>query len=127
MLRCAWCGSRHGILRGWFHRFDRCQNCGMSVQRGQDGFELGAATVNAILTFGALVAAAGISIAVTYPAVAVARLLIVLGAVAVLLPILLYPFTYTLWFTVELLMERPSDKELSAAEQYAGKNFGSNA
>ncbi len=98
----------------------------MSVQRGQDGFELGAATVNAILTFGALVAAAGISIVVTYPAVAVARLLIVLGAVAVVLPILLYPFTYTLWFTVELLMERPSDKELSAAEQYVGKNFGSN-
>lgn len=99
----------------------------MSVQRGHAGFELGAATVNAILTFGSLIVAAGISIVVTYPDVAVARLLIVLGAVAVVLPILLYPLTYTLWFAIELLMERPSEQELAAAEQYVGANFGSNA
>jgi uncharacterized protein (DUF983 family) len=116
-LRCAWCGSRHGILRGWFHHQDACQNCGLSVQRGQEGFELGAASINAILTLGAIIAAAAISIAITYPEVAAAPLIVVLGIVAVVLPILLYPFTYTIWFAIELLMERPSPQELARASE----------
>ena len=49
MLQCAWCGARPGFLRGWFKRHDSCQHCGLSVQRGHDGFELGAATVNAMI------------------------------------------------------------------------------
>ncbi|MCU1389724.1 MAG: hypothetical protein JWL72_3062 [Ilumatobacteraceae bacterium] len=87
----------------------------MSVQRGQDGFELGAASVNAILTLGALIAAAGISIVVSYPEVAVRPLVIVLGIAAVVLPIVLYPFTFTLWFAIELVMEPPSPADLAAA------------
>ena len=87
-LRCAWCGNRPGFRRSWFKRYDSCQHCGLSVQRGQEGFELGAATVNAI---------------------------IVLGAVAVVLPVLLYPFTFTIWFAVELMMDPPSPRDLEAA------------
>jgi uncharacterized protein (DUF983 family) len=114
-LRCAWCGSRHGIVRGWFHRHDTCQHCGMSVQRGQDGFELGAASVNAILTLGALIGAATIAIVVMYPDVSTGPLVAVLVAVAVVLPVLLYPFTSTIWFAIELLMERPSADEIGRA------------
>jgi hypothetical protein len=87
----------------------------MSVQRGLQGFELGAATINAILTLGALVIAGAVSIIVTYPDVAVVPLIVVLGAAAVVLPILFYPFTYTIWFAVELMMEPPTDKDLEAA------------
>ena len=87
----------------------------MSVQRGQDGFELGAATVNAILCLGALIAAATVSIIVTYPDVAATPLIIVLSAVALVLPVLLYPFSYTIWFAVELAMEPPSEADLAAA------------
>ena len=115
MLRCAWCGDRSGFRRGWFGRNDNCRHCGMSVQRGQDGFELGAATVNAILTLSALVAAGGISIVLTYPEVAVRPLVIVLGIAAVVLPVVLYPFSYTLWFAIELVMEPPSPADLAAA------------
>lgn len=91
----------------------------MSVQRGQDGFELGAASVNAILCLTVLVAAAAVSIIITYPEVAVRPLVIVLGAAAVLLPILLYPFTYTLWFAIELMMEPPSAADIAAAAAHA--------
>ena len=92
----------------------------MSVQRGQDGFELGAASVNAILCLGVLIAAAGISIITTYPEVAVRPLVIVLGVAAVLLPILLYPLTYTIWFAIELMMEPPSPADIAAADQRIG-------
>lgn len=115
MLRCAWCGDRPGFRRGWFTRHEACQHCGLSVQRGQDGFELGAASVNAMLCLGALIAAAAVSIVITYPDVAAAPLIIVLSAVAVVLPVLLYPFTYTIWFAVELVMEPPSASDLEAA------------
>jgi hypothetical protein len=93
----------------------------MSVQRGQDGFELGAASVNAILCLGALIAAAGVSIVITYPEVAVRPLVIVLGAAAVVLPILLYPLTYTIWFAIELMMEPPSPVEIAAAAGRVGE------
>ncbi len=87
----------------------------MSVQRGQEGFELGAASVNAILTLGALIGAAAIAIVVMYPDVSTGPLVAVLVAVAVILPVLLYPFTYTIWFAIELLMERPSADEIERA------------
>jgi len=114
-LRCAWCGARRGIIRSWFRRDDSCQTCGLSVQRGQEGFELGSASINAIVTFAAIIIAATISIVVTYPEIAVVPLSIVLGAVAIVLPIVLYPFTHTIWFAVELLMEPPSAQELGDA------------
>jgi NhaP-type Na+/H+ or K+/H+ antiporter len=93
----------------------------MSVQRGLDGFELGAATINAILTFGLLVLTAVISIIVTYPEVSVRPLLIILGSGAIVLPVVFYPFTYTIWFAVELMMEPPSDSDLVTARKRIGE------
>ena len=115
MLRCAWCGNRPGFRRSWFKRYEACQHCGLSVQRGQDGFELGAATVNAMLVLGALIIAAAVSIVITYPDVAAVPLIIALSAVAIVLPVVLYPFTFTIWFAVELLMEPPSLHDLESA------------
>jgi len=114
-LRCAWCGDRPGFRRGWFRRADSCRHCGLSVQRGLEGFELGAATVNATLTFGVLVVVSAVSVVTTYPDVAVGPLLISLGIAAILMPIVFYPFTYTIWFAIELLMEPPSAADVAAA------------
>jgi uncharacterized protein (DUF983 family) len=116
-LRCAWCGARRGIIRDWFHRYDSCQNCGLSVQRGQEGFELGAASINAIVTLGFLIVAGAIATVVMYPDVAWVPLIVVLAIVAIGLPILLYPFTFTIWFAIELLMEKPSPVELARASE----------
>lgn len=77
--------------------------------------------MNAILTLGALVVAGGISVAVMYPDVATVQLIVVLGITAVVLPIVLYPFTNTLWFAVEILMEPPSASELAAARDRVDK------
>ena len=87
------------------------------MQRGDDGFELGAATVNVMLVLAALVVTAGVSVVITYPDVATLPLISVLGVVAVLLPIVLYPFSFTIWFAIELLMDPPSAKALAEAEQ----------
>jgi uncharacterized protein (DUF983 family) len=117
LLQCAWCGDRPGFRRGWFRRYDSCQHCGLSVQRGHDGFELGAATMNVMIMLATLVVAGGVSVVITYPDVAVTPLMVVLGIVALVLPVVLYPFSYTIWFATELLMDPPSDEWLARATE----------
>ena len=117
-LRCPNCGGRRAFLRGWFRTVPRCRTCGLAWRRGQVGFELGAAAINAMFTIGLLLVAMAVGIAITLPDIDVVPLLIVLGALAIVIPIVLYPFTYTVWFAIGLLMERPSDKEVSEAEAH---------
>ncbi len=118
--RCPQCGSRRTFLRGWFHTHPRCRTCGLRWRRGQVGFELGAASINAVITLGALVVGMAIGIAVTYPDVAVVPLVVILGVAAVVVPVLAFPYTYTIWLAVELAMERPSAAELADAAEHAG-------
>ena len=105
--RCPWCGGRGAFFSGWFHKHETCRTCGISWRRGYEGFELGALAISAVLVLGLLVVAMGIGIALTLPDVAVVPLLLILGVGAIVLPILLYPVSYTLWQAVDLAMRPP--------------------
>jgi uncharacterized protein (DUF983 family) len=111
-LRCPWCGSRRTFLRGWFRRYERCRTCGVRWHR-EEGFELGAVTMNTIVTFGALTLAMVIGFVVTYPDVPVLPFVLALMAVGVVLPVLIYPFTYTLWLAFDLTVKPPEEAELA--------------
>ncbi|MEO6122682.1 MAG: DUF983 domain-containing protein [Ilumatobacteraceae bacterium] len=115
MLRCPWCGSRRTFLRGWFHRHDRCRTCGIRWRR-EEGFELGAVTMNTVITMFVLVVAMAISLVVTIPDVPVGKLIISLSIVAVALPVIIYPFTYTLWLALDLTVHPPDKAELVQAD-----------
>jgi uncharacterized protein (DUF983 family) len=114
-LRCPWCASRRTFIRGWFRRHDRCRTCGLAWRR-EEGFELGAVTVNTIVTFGALTVAMVVGFVATSPDIAVVPIVLALSAVAVVMPIVIYPFTYTVWFAFELAVHPPEAAELAAAE-----------
>jgi uncharacterized protein (DUF983 family) len=114
-LRCPWCGSWRNFLRGWFRRYPRCRSCGIAWRR-EEGFELGAVTVNTIVTFGALTLFMVVGFIMTAPDVPVLRFVLGLMAVGILLPILIYPFTYTVWLAFDLMVHPPDDKELAQAE-----------
>ena len=109
--RCAWCGGRGAFFTGWFAKQDRCRTCGIGWQRGYEGFELGALAISAVLVLGTLVAAMTVGIVLTLPGVDVLPLLLILGAGAVVLPILLYPVSYTLWQAVDLAMRPPEPED----------------
>ena len=47
-------------------------------------------------------------ITATYPDMSAGPLVVVLCGVVAIVPVVLYPFTYTLWFAVEMLMDPPS-------------------
>lgn len=105
--RCAWCGGRGAFFTGWFAKQDRCRTCGIEWRRGYEGFELGALAISAVLVLSTLVVAMTVGIALTLPGVDVLPLLSILGAGAVVLPILLYPVSYTMWQAVDLAMRPP--------------------
>lgn len=68
---------------------------------------MGAATINAIVTFGLLVVGIGIGVVATLPDVAVVELVLGLGAAGIVIPIAIYPMSYTVWQAVDLAMHPP--------------------
>ena len=114
MLRCPWCGSRRTFVRRWFGKYDRCRTCGIRWRR-EEGFELGAVTINIVLTFIVLTAAMTIGFIRTSPDIPVLPMVLSLVGVAILMPIVIYPFTFTIWLALDLAVHRPDVVELAEA------------
>lgn len=106
--RCAWCGGRGAFFTGWFAKQERCRTCGIEWRRGYEGFELGAMAISAVVCFGGLIVAMVVGILATLPEVTVLPLLLILAVGAVVLPIVVYPFSYTIWQAVDLAMRPPA-------------------
>jgi hypothetical protein len=88
------------------------------------GFELGAVTVTTIITFGAVVIGVAAGLILTAPDFAVLEIMIGLVVVAVVMPILIYPSSYTLWQACDLAMRPPKTGELvSRAEPSPGTDI----
>jgi uncharacterized protein (DUF983 family) len=113
--RCAWCGGKGSFFTSWYGKADRCQTCGIAWERGYEGYELGAATMGVFLTFGSIIFWMVLSVII---GVALVPLLLVAGALAVGVPILGYPLTYTVWQGVDLFIRAPSDDDIQAAEAW---------
>jgi len=118
--RCPWCGDRRAYFVGWFTRREACRACGTPWRRSDVGFELGALTVMTILTFGALLVAATVAMILTAPDIAVVPIVVASIAVAIVLPILIYPSSYTIWQAMDLAMRPPAPGEL-ASEPVRGR------
>lgn len=74
------------------------------------GFELGAAAIAAIIVMGPLVLAMGVVVAITWPEIEVVPMMIVFIAGGLILPMILYPVSYTMWQAIDLMM-RPVEPE----------------
>ncbi|MGH9132346.1 MAG: DUF983 domain-containing protein [Ilumatobacteraceae bacterium] len=107
LRRCPWCGDRHAYFTGWFSKQPACRRCGTPWRRGDSGFELGAATVNTIITFALIVAAFAVAMIATYPDIPTWPIVIGLVIAAAVIPVLIYPITYTLWQALDLAMRPP--------------------
>ena len=64
----------------------------------------GAAAIAAIICMGPLVVALGVMVAITWPELAVVPLVVVLGVGALVLPVALYPSSYTVWQAIDIVM-----------------------
>ena len=64
-------------------------------------------TINIVVVFGTLIIGLIVGVVATSPDIAVLPLILVLGAVAIVLPIAIYPMSYTVWQAVDLTMHPP--------------------
>ncbi len=114
VLRCPWCGSRRTFIRRWLGKYERCRTCGIRWRR-EEGFELGAVTLNTVLTFIVLTICMTVGFIMTSPDIPVLPFVLSLVGIAVLMPIMIYPFTFTLWLAIDLAVHRPDEAELAQA------------
>jgi uncharacterized protein (DUF983 family) len=114
LRRCPWCSGRGAWFVGWFSKQDHCKTCGLRWDRNQDGWELGAMMIAIVAAIGAVAVVLIVGIAASYPDIAVFPILALGLVVAVVVPVIGYPFSYTLWSAVDLAVHPPEAEEFAA-------------
>lgn len=101
--RCPRCGEGH-IWSSWLTLAPRCPECGFVPDRGESDYFIGAYLVNFIVAELLVVVAFIFAMIVTWPSPPWDALLWGTAALAVLSPVVAYPFTVTFWLAVDLAL-----------------------
>ena len=114
---CAACGGRSLTRRGVILRED-CPTCGFHFER-KPGHFVGAVGMNTIATFGLLLIALIVGVAVMWPDPETLPLLLPMLPIAVLFPIVIHPTAKTLWVAIDLMMNplEPGEAEIRTEER----------
>jgi uncharacterized protein (DUF983 family) len=110
---CPRCGSGH-LFTSWLKMKPRCPRCGMRFER-EEGFFLGAFTVNFGVMLLSLALFIGIGLALTLPDPPPGKLALGGMIVGVVVPIFFYPFSRTFWSAIDLIMKPLEPAEVRAA------------
>lgn len=120
LRKCPRCGGSKSFIKHWLGRYDRCRTCGIRWHR-EHGFELGPIALNVVITFFTL----GVGMVVAFVATApdFPMVPIILGIVggAIVVPLIVYPFAYTIWLAFDLATHKPDEHELAEADAAVGK------
>ena len=118
--RCPRCGGR-GLFESWFNIQSRCPRCALRLEREEGGF-LGAMTINYVATALAWVVLLIVWLVLDLPDVHVAQLTAASVALAILVPLVLWPFSKSTWAAVDYLVYRtdPTYASSEAAEHASG-------
>ena len=95
-------------------RYDRCRTCGLKWHR-EHGFELGPIALNIVITFFTIGVGMVVAFVATAPDFPVTALTLGFVVGAIVIPLLAFPFTNTLWMAVDLLSHKPDERELAEA------------
>lgn len=121
--RCPRCGSG-ALFKGWFTIRDRCPGCGLRLEREEGGF-LGAMVLSYLVTEGILLALLIAWLIVDLPDLYVGALTVASIAVAGMIPVLFWPFSKTIWASVDYFVYRTSpDYTSREAADHASGNGG---
>lgn len=96
---CARCGQGRLFTR-WFIMRPDCPRCGVHFEREQ-GYWLGAMTLNFAVTEAMFVVVLVTTMALTWPDVPWGKLLVAVLATNVIVPLVFYPISKTLWVGLE--------------------------
>ncbi|HEX2700450.1 MAG TPA: DUF983 domain-containing protein [Acidimicrobiales bacterium] len=114
--RCPRCGAGR-LFPSWFRMVEDCPGCDLRFERENDFF-LGAYVINLGVTEGLLLVGlfAYIFAAVNDPDLPVAPVVVAAVVLAVIGPLVFFPFSRTIWSAIDLAM-RPQPMERSADDE----------
>ena len=121
-LRCPHCGAS-GIFSSWFRLRDRCPGCDLGFERGESGYVVGAYMFNMIaaeLGFAAIFL--GVLVA-SWPSPPWELLTWGGAALMVIMPVLFYPFSKTLFLAFDLVF-RPDPAQEGDTPPVTGSSGG---
>lgn len=107
--RCPSCGG-HPIFDGWLRMKDRCPSCGLALNRQESGYSLGGFWLNLLFAEGVTATLFVTTLVSTWPAPPWTLLQYGLPALALLTPVVFYPFSKTLFLAIDLAV-RPAAHE----------------
>jgi uncharacterized protein (DUF983 family) len=105
LRHCPYCGGSN-IFKGWFSLKERCPHCNVLFEP-EDGYLLGSYVVNIGLT--AVSAVAVVIYLMVTSSLSVLQIQVIGAALAVAIPIFMYPYTQLLWISLDLLFHPPGD------------------
>jgi len=113
--RCPRCGSS-GVFATWFRLRALCPGCRLPLERENDFF-LGGYVINLAVTEGLLAVAllAYVLRVNDHPGTSLVPVLVVGVVISVVLPVLFFPFSRTIWMAIDLAM-RPVPRDDGDAE-----------
>lgn len=104
LRRCARCGGGD-LFERWFTMRERCPTCGLRFER-EEGFFLGAFVVNFAVTEAVLALFIALAVVLTLPDPPLPFLAGLAVVVTVVVPLIFYPWSKTIWTAVDVLMQR---------------------
>jgi len=113
--RCPRCGSG-GIFASWFRLAEHCPRCHLRLERENDFF-LGGYVINLAVTEGFLALALLIYVLriTADPGTSLVPVLMAGVIISVILPVLFFPFSRTIWMAIDLAM-RPAPPDDGAED-----------
>ena len=115
-LRCPNCGGRP-VFDSWFRMRSSCPVCGLPLERAEQGYQVGAYMFNIIaaeLAFAALFVG---TLVATWPSPPWDALLYGGVALMVILPILFFPFSKTLFLAFDLAFRPATHDEATVSDR----------
>ena len=100
--RCPLCGSGH-LFRTFFLVKERCPRCNFPIHR-EEGHWIGAIGMNTVVSFGALLLTLLVVFALTWEDRSGAAVFIPAFAVAIVVPVVFFGPSQTLWSAIDLWM-----------------------
>ena len=113
LKRCPRCGQRR-LFRSWFTLVERCPGCGLRFER-EEGYWVGALIVNiAVTSLAFLVVLVGGMVAF-WPDVPWVGLTVAAVVVNVVVPVVFYPFSKTIWMGLDVALHRMDRQDHAVA------------
>jgi uncharacterized protein (DUF983 family) len=122
--RCPVCGGGKLFTR-WMRMKERCPTCGFKYER-EEGFFLGAMVINIAVTEAAMFVGVVLLVVLTLPHPPLALIILVGVLSSVVVPVVGYPFSKTLWSAIDLAMHPldPDEEATLVLHQGAGAGAG---